>query len=161
MKDYIFPYAGNLRVRICAICLLAGNVLVVEHKATVSNKAFWAPPGGGLFYGEKIKDCLVREVKEETGLTIKPGGFIGVNEFIGSPLHAIELFFETQLLHGQLQTGSDPEVGPDFQLIQNVHFLTLAELRQINQQDLHPIFHGLSSLEDLRAFGSRFYPMSE
>ena len=160
-EAFIAPYAGNFRVRVCGICLHNDKVLVVQHKATVGNKAFWAPPGGGLTYGEKIKDCLIREVKEETCLTVKPGSFIGVNEFIGGPLHAIELFFETFLLHGQLQTGTDPELSHDLQLIQNVHFLTLTELKQINQQDLHPIFQGLSSLQDLRLFGSRFYPMSE
>jgi 8-oxo-dGTP diphosphatase len=155
-EDFLAPYAGHLRVRVCGICLLDDKVLVVQHKATVGNQAFWAPPGGGLRYGEKIKDCLVREVREETGLIVEAGNFICVNEFIGAPLHAIELFFAVQLLHGELQTGYDPEAGPHLQLIQNVHFLTLAELRQTDQPDLHPIFHGLSSLEEILHSGSRF-----
>lgn len=159
-EDFIAPYAGQLRVRVGGICLQHDKVLVVQHRATVGNKAFWAPPGGGLTYGEKMKDGLVREVREETGLTVRPGTFLGVHEFIGAPLHAIELFFEAFLLHGQLQKGTDPEVGADLQLIQNVHFLTLAELRQINQRDLHPIFHNLSSLQDLLLSESKFYPMS-
>lgn len=155
--DFLAPYAGQLRVRVCGICLLNDKVLVVQHKSTIGNKAFWAPPGGGLAYGEKVKDCLVREVKEETGLTVEPGTFLGLNEFIGTPLHAIELFFETSIRHGQLQTGFDPEAGPHSQLIYKVHFLALKDLWQIDLNDLHPIFHHLTSLQDLLRCGSRFF----
>lgn len=31
----------------------------------------WQIPGGGLEFGESIKDCLHRELKEETGLDLK------------------------------------------------------------------------------------------
>ncbi|QQG43869.1 MAG: NUDIX hydrolase [Candidatus Roizmanbacteria bacterium] len=32
----------------------------------------WQFPGGGLNYGETIVECLLREMKEETNLNVKP-----------------------------------------------------------------------------------------
>lgn len=31
----------------------------------------WQFPGGGLEYKEKVEDCLVRELKEETGVSVR------------------------------------------------------------------------------------------
>jgi 8-oxo-dGTP diphosphatase len=154
----IAPYAGRLRVRVCGICLIREKVLVVQHKATVGNDAFWAPPGGGLGYGEKVTDCLVREVKEETGLGVRAGDFLGVNEFIGDPLHAIELFFGAHYQGGEPQTGHDPEVDLEHQLIEKVHLLSLEALKQLDQANLHPFLRNLSRLEDLLLPRSRFMP---
>jgi 8-oxo-dGTP diphosphatase len=163
MSDYqphLAPYTGRLRVRVCGICLHEEKVLMVRHKPILRSNAFWAPPGGGLAYGEQVKDCLVREVLEETGLQVRAGEFLGVNEFIGAPLHAIELFFSAHLAGGELLIGSDPEVEPEQQLIEQVRFLSLSELQQLNPVDLHPFLRDLSRLEDLHRPRSRFFSMN-
>lgn len=152
----IAPYAGRLRVRVCGICLVQEKVLVVQHGATVGNDAFWAPPGGGLDFGEQVKDCLVREVREETGLTVAPCAFLGVHEFIGPPLHALELFFVAHRIKGTLRTGLDPEVNLDQQLIVGAHLLNLKELQSLPEGNLHPFLRNLSRLEDLLSPRSLF-----
>jgi len=37
---------------------------------TLENKGLWELPGGGLGFGEKPHECLIREIKEETGLEV-------------------------------------------------------------------------------------------
>lgn len=36
----------------------------------LENNGLWELPGGGLDFGEKPYDCLVRELREETGLEV-------------------------------------------------------------------------------------------
>ncbi len=54
-----------------ALIFRRGKILLVERgKAPL--KGWWSLPGGALEAGETIKDGLLREVLEETGLEVKP-----------------------------------------------------------------------------------------
>ncbi|MBM7583948.1 8-oxo-dGTP diphosphatase [Bacillus pakistanensis] len=48
------------------------KVLTVETK-----KGHHFLPGGGIDYGEGLKECLAREMLEETGYSVSIGSFIG------------------------------------------------------------------------------------
>ncbi len=79
-----------------------------------------------------------------------------MQEFINEPLHALELFFEVEVIGGELKTGSDPELGMDAQLIQEVAYKTLAEIRQDKEVTPHQIFEDLIDLDDLFMPKNRF-----
>jgi 8-oxo-dGTP diphosphatase len=149
-------YSNQLRTRICGICIQHDMLLLVRHKSTINNNAFWAPPGGGLNYGETAIACLKREMKEETGLDVKVGRFLFINEFIQPPLHAIEYFFEVNEIDGAVSTGSDPEAEPDKQLIESVEFLSLRDINKIPLSDKHRMLHHLYSLDDLLGMDNHF-----
>ena len=51
-----------------------GLVLAIRRR----DNGQWEPPGGILELDEPILDGLVREVREETGLTVTPGPLTGV-----------------------------------------------------------------------------------
>jgi ADP-ribose pyrophosphatase YjhB (NUDIX family) len=51
-----------------------GRLLAIRRR----DNGHWEPPGGVLELDETIEDGLVREVHEETGLTVKPGRLTGV-----------------------------------------------------------------------------------
>ncbi|MHB8903805.1 MAG: NUDIX hydrolase [Patescibacteria group bacterium] len=61
-------------------------LILDEHKRFLLFKeynGFWELPGGGLDFGEKVRDCLIREMKEEAGLEVtevnpRPSYFITV-----------------------------------------------------------------------------------
>jgi 8-oxo-dGTP diphosphatase len=142
-------YADTLRVRVCGICIKDDKLLLVQHDRTIHNNSFWAPPGGGLSYGENMESCLKREMKEETGLDVKINRFLFVNEFLQPPLHALEFFFEVSITDGQLITGSDPEVSAANQLIQHVQWLSIKEILAIPMSDKHKVLQYLISLDDL------------
>jgi 8-oxo-dGTP diphosphatase len=142
-------YADKLRVRVCGICIQDDRLLLVRHDRTIGNDAFWAPPGGGLQYGETMQACLKREWMEETGLEVKAERFLFVNEFLQPPLHAIEFFFEVKITGGKLVTGTDPEAGRNEQLLEQVQWLTIKELQAIPYKDKHRALQLLLSLDDL------------
>ena len=142
-------YTNKLRVRVCGICMQGNAILLVCHRGLINGKDFWAPPGGGLVFGESVREGLKREFAEETGFEIKSGRFLFFNEFLQPPLHALELFFEVQPVSGDLIIGTDPDLPADKQLITDVRYLNFQELQKIPLNQKHSIFHELVNFDDL------------
>ncbi len=74
----------------------------------------WYTPGGRLMPGESLKECVAREVREETGLEVDVGDLVYVAEFWEeeSNEHKIECFFLATLEAGQLSQGWKDLDGP-------------------------------------------------
>lgn len=58
-----------------------GDLLLVKRDREPS-KGLWSLPGGRLEAGETLREAIVREVREETGVDIDVDGLIGVAEWI-------------------------------------------------------------------------------
>lgn len=72
----------------------------------------WTAPGGGVEIHTSLPDNLIREVHEETGLTIAVGPPVLVNEFHdpGGTFHQVDIYFRCTLLSGALSDDwRDPE----------------------------------------------------
>jgi 8-oxo-dGTP diphosphatase len=138
-------YGGKVRVRACGICWQADRLLMVNH-AAITATDFWAPPGGGVEFGQSVSDTLKKEFREETGLDIIPGPFLFGCEYIQKPIHSIELFYAVETNAGQLRKGHDPEV----QIIKDVRFLSAGEIGKIPPHELHGIFRLTASPTDLQ-----------
>jgi len=149
MKDDIKnKYGGKTRVRVCGICVKKNAILLVNHGGLTSGE-FWAPPGGGVGYLEDAKTALKRELKEEAKVDIEIKQLLFVNEYESEPLHAIELFFEIELLSEAVEKGVDPEHDTDNQIIKEVRFVTFDELAVIDDDDKHNILHNVNSKESI------------
>ncbi|MFK7970091.1 MAG: NUDIX domain-containing protein [Bacteroidia bacterium] len=73
------PNTFNLRVY--GLCVVDGALLVAEEKH--HNTAMRKFPGGGLEFGEGLKECLVREWREELDVAIEvPGDIFYANDFL-------------------------------------------------------------------------------
>lgn len=110
---------------------------MVKQDVPTMSYPVWLPPGGGVEPGEAAKEAVVREVKEETGLVLKPLRLRYIHEFISPPFHATELYFLANLLDGTLKTGHDPEHNSGEQLIRDVRFIAMSEA---SEYDLFPGF---------------------
>ncbi len=137
-------YGNKVRVRACGLCWQSSRLLLVNHKG-ISAADFWAPPGGGVEFGESLAECLVREFAEETGLIVTVGDFRFGCELVRPPLHGVELFFDVSVRSGILQAGFDPE----HQIIDDARFFSLDEIRSLPPQQRHGIFNYLTSLDDV------------
>ncbi len=146
--ELIKKFGNKIRVRVCGILVQEDSILLVKHHSLGKHGYLWAPPGGGLNFGETVQDSLKREFAEETGLTIEAGEFLFINEYLEPPLHAIELFFKVRALEGKLITGTDPEMG-EHQIIKEVQFMDVTTLKTEPKAALHSILTITSSLREL------------
>ncbi len=68
-------------VGVGAVVFKDDKVLLIKRgKPPKENE--WSLPGGKQELGEHTLDTMVREVREETGLSVKPGPLLGVVDFI-------------------------------------------------------------------------------
>ena len=64
----------------CMVCDGKGNVLVQNKKGDRTWHG-WNFPGGHVEQGEFVTPSVIREVREETGLTIENPKLCGIKEF--------------------------------------------------------------------------------
>lgn len=79
---------GHRSVRVTTLCHLErdGKYLMLHRisKKVDENKDKWIGVGGHVEEGESPEDCLIREVKEETGLTLTSYRFRGLVTFVSN-----------------------------------------------------------------------------
>ncbi|MCU0450843.1 MAG: NUDIX hydrolase [Bernardetiaceae bacterium] len=142
-------YHHHLRVRASGLLVQAGQVLLVKLRGIGQGQYLWLPPGGGVQFGEPLTAALRREFAEETGLAVAVGPLLFTGEFVRPPYHAVEFFFAVEATGGQLSLGHDPEAAE--QLIEEVRFLSLADLHAEDPRHLHAALRHLDHLDQLLA----------
>jgi 8-oxo-dGTP diphosphatase len=68
----------------------------------------WRPPGGGIHPGEDLRDGIVREALEETGLAVDPVRYLVLVEAVFRH-GGLELAWRTHIVHA---TTGDEELEP-------------------------------------------------
>lgn len=132
----------QVRIRVAAIIVRDGAILLVKH--VKAGQSYWMLPGGGVNFGESLSEALVRELKEEVGVSIRCGDFVLVNDSIApdGARHVVNLCFTAEVLEGAPRPGSDPRVA-------EVAFLPVGELPHL------PLFPAFGD-ELLKAIRSGF-----
>jgi 8-oxo-dGTP diphosphatase len=146
-KELIEKYGNKVRVRACGLCWQLNDLLLVDHHF-MGVPHFWAPPGGGIELGLPAQETLVKEFREETGLEITVGQLLFTCEYIKSPLHAIELFFEVTPTGGSLARGHDPETKVP--VIAHVAYKSFDVINQLPPDQRHGILTIAPSPSSLR-----------
>ena len=123
------------RIRAAALVVDEGKLLLVKHVHPESGSIFWVPPGGGVNAGqESIYAAAVREVHEETGLSVNLGRVLYIREFVDLEmnLHNLELFILADGFHGELTIGNLRPEDLDSRYIKEAGFLSPQEMRGLN-----------------------------
>lgn len=68
-------------LRVYGVIINSNNEVLISDERR-NGYTFTKFPGGGLEYGEGLKECLQRELKEELGFDSVIGELIYVNEFV-------------------------------------------------------------------------------
>ncbi len=98
---------GTLRIRVAAVIVREGKILLVAHKK--SNNVYWLLPGGGVKFGEPLKQALKREVMEELGISIAVNELILINDSIDdiARKHIVNICFGCTYQEGEYQLGRE------------------------------------------------------
>lgn len=95
----------------CMVCDGKGNVLV-QNKKNTPVWSGWNFPGGHVEKGEYVTPSVIREVKEETGLTIKSPKLCGIKEFHTAKdgKRYIVFLYIANCFSGELKSSCEGEV---------------------------------------------------
>ena len=90
-------------VELTNLCMIKkGDYYLLQNRV----KKDWAGytfPGGHVEPGESIVMSVIREIKEETGLTIKDPRLVGVKQFPINDGRYIVFFFEADAFTGEIK----------------------------------------------------------
>lgn len=113
----------NTSVELTNMCMIYdnnGNVLVQEKVGKNFKGIIF--PGGHVEYRESIVDSMIREIKEETGLSISNLQFCGIKDWIEEDGSRYMVFlYKTNNYSGDIQSSSEGDV----------YWMPLVELKKI------------------------------
>jgi mutator protein MutT len=95
----------RLIVRPTGVLIKDKKILIVKQDVTETRH--WALPGGKLEFGETIEQCLIREIKEETGLDISVKELLYVTDRFYRNTHIVHLLFLIKKISGKLRAGKE------------------------------------------------------
>jgi ADP-ribose pyrophosphatase YjhB (NUDIX family) len=105
-----YERALGVRPSVSAVVFDRRGRLLLQQR---SDGGQWGLPGGSVEIGESVHDAVIREVREETGLTVRPKRIIGVYSDPalqvvrypdGNVWHYVNVCFECVARGGELTT---------------------------------------------------------
>jgi len=93
MKEQCFPTAA---------IVVKNNKILLLHR--IKNFDVWEFPGGKIEFGESPEDAAIREVKEETDLTVKSQGLFTINSHTTPQKnHHIWFYYKCKIIKGKIK----------------------------------------------------------
>lgn len=116
------------RPEVCvgAIAVDAGQILLIRRGRGPAQGS-WSVPGGRVETGETLAEAVVRELREETGLSGVCNSFVGWAERIGPGFHYIILDFDVTILEAREPVGGDDAAEAAWVPLAELSDLRLAE----------------------------------
>lgn len=124
----------NFNVRVYGILIENGSVLVSDEY--IKRNKITKFPGGGLEFGEGIRDCLIREFKEELDLNIDvTEHFYTTDFYVASSFdtnsQVISIYYMVKALEAhQFKTSDSPHNYEIKEGAQSLRWIALEKLKE-------------------------------
>lgn len=109
-------------VELTVLCLIHKNGRYLLQDRIKNDWKGYTLPGGHIEPGESIVDAVIREMQEETGLTISHPHLCGVKQFPLEEGRYIVFLFETEEFEGDLRSSEEG----------TMHWIDERELSKVN-----------------------------
>lgn len=109
-------------VELTVLCLIHKNGRYLLQDRIKNDWKGYTLPGGHIEPGESIVDAVIREMQEETGLTIRHPHLCGVKQFPLEEGRYIVFLFETEEYEGDLRSSEEG----------TMHWIDERELSKVN-----------------------------
>ncbi len=137
-------------VELTVLCLIEDGDKILLQNRVKKDWQGYALPGGHVEPGESFVDAVIREMKEETGLTVIEPGLVGVKQFPIENGRYVVLLFKATKWTGDLHPSEEGQMEwIEYSLLSTVETVDDFEhlLRVINSSELTE-FQYLVSGED-------------
>ena len=95
------------RVELTTLCMLyRGEEILLQNRVKTDWRGYCFP-GGHVEPGESIVDSVIREMQEETGLTVKKPKLCGIKQFPIDGGRYLVFFFKTDIYEGELSSSEE------------------------------------------------------
>lgn len=95
------------RVELTCLCMVyRGEELLLQNRVKTDWRGYCFP-GGHVEPGESIVDSVIREMKEETGLTVHNLRLCGIKQFPIEGGRYLVFFFKTDSFAGELSSSDE------------------------------------------------------
>ena len=110
-----------VRLGVAVIVRGEGGKILLERR---SDCGWWGLPGGRVEAGESVEQAAIREVYEETGLTVRITGLVGLYSepagrivtFPDNVVHLVDAAVTAEIVSGELTLSSESEELQFFKL---------------------------------------------
>jgi ADP-ribose pyrophosphatase YjhB (NUDIX family) len=128
-------HATMPRVVVEGLCLRGSRILLVKGGRGLT-RGIWTLPGGFLRFGETTEACVLREIREEVGMTGSVDGLVAVRSRIGqrTRLHWTTLFY-------RVTVAGEPAPNPDE--IAEARFMETEDGLGLLEPEMRAIVRGL------------------
>ncbi len=90
-----------IRVRACLVVIQNSKILLVPHFDTDAGPIQYNLPGGGVEFGETLRESALREFEEETGYQATCGDLLDLYEHHRADWHSITIAFWGTIIGGE------------------------------------------------------------
>ena len=98
------------RVELTTLCMVCrGEELLLQNRVKTDWRGYCFP-GGHVEPGESVVDSVIREMKEETGLTVYKPRLCGIKQFPIDGGRYLVFFFRTDTFEGELRSSEEGKV---------------------------------------------------
>lgn len=108
--------------------IIKDNKLLLVHNTKHSGLRI-EPPGGKKYENEEWEDSVIREVREELGIEVRPAGLFGIHD-----THSPEGDFSVHMFFCDIINGEPEIVEPD--KISGFQWYTYEEIERLKEEDV-------------------------